>query len=89
MSLPSRKDHQELDLSPERDLLGKDEQMTGFVGFLRTEKGYSENTVKNYFMDVAHFLHLTPHITADGECNWKSVAVRHAKHFAMELTAKG
>ena len=89
MSLPSRKDHQELDLSPERDLLGKDEQMTGFVGFLRTEKGYSENTVKNYFMDVAHFLHLTPHITADGVCNWKSVAVRHAKHFAMELTAQG
>ena len=78
-----------LDLSPERELLGKDELMSRFLQFLRNEKSYSDNTVKNYFMDVAHFLHLTPHIVADGACNWKYVAVRHAKHFAMELTAQG
>ena len=81
--------HHEIDLTAERDLLGKDEQMSGFVQFLKLEKIYSEHTVKNYFMDVAHFLHLTPHIIADGTCQWKSVAVRHAKHFAMELTAQG
>ena len=78
-----------LDLSAERDLLSKDEQMSGFVQFLRLEKIYSEHTVKNYFMDVAHFLHLTPIVIADGSCRWPSVAVRHAKHFAMELTAAG
>lgn len=78
-----------LDLSPERELLGKDEQMSGFVSYLRMEKNYSEHTVKNYFMDVAHFLHLTPYAVADDACNWPAVAVRHAKHFAMELTAQG
>ena len=78
-----------IDLSAERELLGKDEQMTGFLSFLRLEKIYSEHTVKNYFMDVAHFLHLTPYIVSDGNCNWKSVAIRHAKHFAMELTTQG
>ena len=81
--------HHEIDLTAERDLLGKDEQMSGFVQFLKLEKIYSEHTVKNYFMDVAHFLHLTPHIIADGTCQWKSVAVRHAKHFAMEMTSQG
>ena len=78
-----------IDLSAERELLSKDEQMSGFLSFLRLEKIYSDHTVKNYFMDVAHFLHLTPHITMDGTCRWPSVAIRHAKHFAMELTAEG
>ena len=78
-----------IDLSAERELLGKDEQMQGFRQFLKLEKIYSAHTEKNYFMDVAHFLHLTPHIIADGTCRWQSVAVRHAKHFAMELTSQG
>ena len=81
--------HNDIDLSAERHLLENDEHMSGFRQFLKLEKIYSEHTVKNYFMDVAHFLHLTPHIIADGTCQWKSVAVRHAKHFAMELTAQG
>ena len=80
---------EELDLSAERELLVKDDLISGFVKFLRYEKILSENTVKNYFMDIAHFLHIVPNIVTDGICNWPSVAVRHAKRFAMELTASG
>ena len=81
--------NKDLDLSSERELLSKDEQMSGFIKFLRNEKILSENTVKNYFMDAAHFLHIVPNIVSDGTCRWSSVAVRHAKRFAMELTAAG
>ncbi|HOG51115.1 MAG TPA: site-specific integrase, partial [Lentisphaeria bacterium] len=78
-----------VDLSAARQILGRDEPTQAFLRYLRQERQASEHTVKNYFLDLAHFLHLNQEIVVDGCCCWQLVSDRAARRFAAALAASG
>ncbi|MCQ2396203.1 MAG: tyrosine recombinase XerC [Lentisphaeria bacterium] len=78
-----------IDLSAERSILAKDESMTRFITYLRTERQASENTIEAYFQDVAHFLQAVSHIADGNGCRWDAVSQEDARHFVAELSMQG
>lgn len=85
----SEAEKQPIDLSAARETLGRDESTQAFMRYLRQERQASEHTVKNYFLDLAHFLHLNQEIAVDGRCCWQLVSDRVARRFAASLAASG
>lgn len=57
--------------------------------YLRLERQASEHTVKNYYLDLAHFLHLSQEVEVDGHCRWDLVSDRVARRFAVALASSG
>ncbi|NLZ62868.1 MAG: site-specific integrase, partial [Lentisphaerae bacterium] len=66
--------------------------MKKFLSYLRNERQHAENTQKNYFQDVAHFIELTPELPyapSTGAFCWDQVDERMARKFVMQLSAAG
>ena len=86
---PSAAEEHPVDLSAARQTLGRNDPVQAFLRYLRQERQASEHTVKNYFLDLAHFLHLNQDIEVDGQCRWQLVSDRVARRFAAALAASG
>ncbi len=79
-------------MSDERVAIAKDAGVTKFLLYLRTERQYSENTVKSYFLDIAHFLHCQQSFSAlpgSGNFPWDSITERQARNFVLKLASAG
>ncbi|NMA42688.1 MAG: tyrosine-type recombinase/integrase [Oligosphaeraceae bacterium] len=59
--------------------------------YLRQERNCSEHTCKNYFQDIAHFISLNESLfkQAGTALPWALCQERHARNFAMRLSAAG
>ena len=82
----------EIDLTAARTALAEDPLMKKFLSYLRNERQHAENTQKNYFQDVAHFIELTPELPyapSTGAFCWDQVDERMARKFVMQLSAAG
>jgi len=73
------------ELDPERQRLANNPWMNSFVNYLKNEKQASEHTIKNYVMDAAQFIRLSP----DADDDWTKVTHATARRFAMELASAG
>ncbi|MFA6931342.1 MAG: site-specific integrase, partial [Lentisphaeria bacterium] len=51
-----------LDLTAARSALAQDKAIQLFLRYLRNERQYSENTMKSYFLDAAHFIYFNPNL---------------------------
>jgi integrase/recombinase XerC len=79
-----------LDLTVARSALANDPQMKKFLSYLRNERQYADNTLKNYFQDVAHFIELNPALPSEtGAFRWEQVDERLARQFAIRLSSAG
>ena len=78
-----------VDLRVGRELIGRDDRVRGFMLYLRQERQCSEHTAKNYFLDLAQFVQMTPALVADGQCCWAKLTAATARRFAMSLAAAG
>ncbi len=80
----------EFNLVQERTALAADASVARFLAYLSTERQYSENTRKSYFLDLAHFLHCQPDFCPPGGSSlfpWSSITERHARNFLLALSA--
>lgn len=78
-----------VDLRFGRDVLGRDELVRGFMLYLRQERQCSEHTAKNYFLDLAQCVQMTPALIADGSYDWARLTAPTARRYAMGLAAAG
>ena len=78
-----------VDLRVGRELIGRDDRVRGFMLYLRQERQCSEHTAKNYFLDLAQCVQMTPLLVADGQCCWSKLTAATARRFAMSLAAAG
>jgi len=82
----------EIDLTAARTALAEDPLMKIFLSYLRNERQHAENTLKNYFLDAAHFIELNPELPCDsgtGAFHWEQVDERMARKFAIQLSGAG
>lgn len=82
----------EFTLSDERTALAGDSGVTRFLIYLRTERQYSENTLKSYFLDLAHFLHCQQDFrppSGSPDFPWPSITDRQARNFILKLSSAG
>ena len=78
-----------VDLRAGREQIGRDERVRSFMLYLRRERQCSEHTAKNYFLDLAQFVQMTPAIVVDGQCSWAKLTAATARRYAMALAAAG
>lgn len=78
-----------VDLRAGREQIGRDERVRSFMLYLRQERQCSEHTVKNYFLDLAQFVQMTPALVVDGQCCWSKLTAAMARRYAMSLAAAG
>lgn len=81
-----------LDLTAARAALAQDKAMQLFLRYLRNERQYSENTMKSYFLDAAHFIYFNPNLPQAPDSQsfaWQQVDERLARQFAIRLSAAG
>ena len=82
----------EIDLTAARTALAEDLYMRKFLSYLKNERQHSENTLKNYFQDAAHFIELNPELPFDsvtGAFRWEQVDERMARKFVIQLSSAG
>ena len=90
--MPAKEKIPEFTLSDERVAIAKDTGVTKFLVYLRTERQYSENTAKSYFLDLAHFLHCQQDFTVisgSSDFPWDSITDRQARNFVLKLSSAG
>lgn len=77
------------DFAEERDYLGRDPLVQGFLEYQRVERQASRRTLISYGSDLAQFVHGLPALRGEQGFRWQDVNSDLARAYAMSLAESG